>query len=329
MRLGDLEFVDLFLGVDFADFKGLKGSPNLRDPVPRALDAQMNEVRQMCRFRFSTERDPEFSLVIDEVMFRVTMTREITGAEVFVLRRSNAQLRPLNEIGIAPLLTRTLLDPHLRGLVVIAGETGAGKTSTIAAILKTRLERIGGIAVAIEDPPEVNLNGVQGLGRCMQVRASRRTGGYKEHLVRALRMNPDMILLGEVREEEAAAEVVEAAINGHLVFTTVHAGGVPEAIERLASLASGHRDPAGAYQRLAQGLKMVIWQSLERDLSGGPPKLRYEALSLVGQEAGGARSKIASGKTGHLVQDIDQLMRRLKIDPIRGNAGSGSASAKR
>lgn len=324
MRLGDLEFVDLYLGTDFADFKGLKGSENLSDPAPHELSGQLKEIRTLCRFRYSTERDPEFALVIDDVMFRVTMARDITGGEIFVLRRSSAQLRPLNEIGIAPRLTRFLVDPSLRGLVVIAGETGAGKTSTAAAVLKARLDRIGGIAVAIEDPPEVNLNGVQGKGRCMQVRASRRTGGYKEHLVRALRMNPDMILLGEVREEAAAAEVVEAALNGHLVFTTVHAGGVIEAIDRLASLASGHREPAGAYQRLSQGLRMVIWQSLEREPGGPGMRLNYQALSLIGESMNGARSKIAGGKTGHLVQDIDQLMRRLKLDPLNAGGRSGS-----
>lgn len=314
MRLGDLDFVDLYLGGDFSDLKGLKGSDKLRDPAPIELAPQLKEVRDQCRLRYVAERDPEFSMVIDGVMFRVTMIRDVTGSEVFILRRSNAQLRPLNKLGIAPRFTRPLLDPNLKGLVVLAGETGAGKTSTIASILKARLDKIGGIAVTIEDPPEVNLNGVQGYGRCMQVRASRRTGGYKEHLVRTLRSNPDMILLGEVREEDAAQEVVEASLNGHLVFTTVHAKGVVEAVSRLASLASAGRQGTSAFEKLAQGLKMVIWQSLERTPDGF--KMNYQALSLIEEEMSGARSKIASGKIVGLNQDIDMQMRRVKISPM-------------
>lgn len=314
-----MEFIDLYLGSDFADIKGLKGSKNLREPAPIELAAQLKELRTECRMRFSAERDPEFSLLVDGVMFRVTMVRDVTGGEIFVLRRSNAVLRPLNDIGIAPLITRQLMDPALRGLVVVAGETDAGKTSTIAAIIKARLERIGGIAVAIEDPPEINMNGVQGKGRCMQVRASRRTGGYKEYLVRALRMNPDMILLGEVREEAAAEEVVAASLNGHLIFTTVHAGSIVKTIDRLAKLASGNREStAGAYQNLAQGLSMVIWQKLEPEPNGEGRRLVYEALSFVGPDSQGIRNKIATGKSAHLVQDIDQFMRRLQIDPIHG-----------
>lgn len=315
MRLGDFEFIDLYLGNNFADFKGVKGSPNSRDAAPPELKAQLDEVRTTCRFRYAAERDPEFSLVIDGVMFRATMIRDVTGSEVFILRRSSAELRPIEHVGFAPAIVRQLLQPNLKGLVVIAGETGAGKTSTAAAVLKARLERIGGIAITIEDPPEVDLNGVQGKGRCMQVRASRRTGGYKEHLVRSLRSNPDVILLGEVREKAAAQEAVEASLNGHLIITTIHAGSIVESIERLSSLAGGQRGSESAYKKLASGLRMVIWQSLERGV-GERPKFTYQALSLIGEEANGARSKITNGKIGHLAQDIDQQMRRLAANPL-------------
>lgn len=318
MGLGKLEFVDLYLGRDFADLKGLKGSPNLRDAVPKKYHSQLGDLWLRCRMQATAEKEHEFSLVLDGVMFRVTMVRDVTGTEVFVLRRSSAQLRPIEQVGIAPALVRQILSRDLRGLILIAGETGAGKTSTAAAILKSRLDIIGGIAVTIEDPPEVNLNGIQGRGRCMQVRASRRTGGYKEHLVRALRMNPDMILLGEVREEAAAEEVISASLNGHFIITTIHAASVSVAIERLALLARGtDPNPKGIYNRLAAGLKLVIWQELVRNPEGGEPAFSYEALTLVGEQASGARAKIASGNLGHLVQDVDQLMIRLNRNPTQ------------
>lgn len=313
-RLSDYSFVDLYLGEGYADMKGLKGSPNLRDPAPEDLHSQLNEVRLLCRMRMAIEKDPEFSLVIDDVMYRVTMIREINSQEVFVLRRSNAELRVLEKIGFAPFLNRQLTSPDLKGLVLIAGATDAGKTSTAAAVLKARLERIGGIGITIEDPPEVNISGIQGRGRCMQVRASRRTGGYKEHLIRSLRSNPDMILLGEVREEDAAEEVVNAALNGHFIISTIHANGVTEAIDRLASLADPNE--AQAYKKLASGLKIVIWQSLVRNSQTGKVNIRYEFLSLIGDEMSGARNKILNGRISHLAQDIDMQRKRVDVNPL-------------
>lgn len=317
MQLSDVEFVDLYLGSTFADFKGLKGSKNLRDPVPEALYPQLVDVRKQCKILHVADDDPEFAMAINGIMFRVTAERELSGKGfIYVLRRSTAQLRTVERLGISPALVRIMLDPALKGLILIAGETGAGKTSTACAVLKARLERIGGIAVAIEDPPELDMNGVHGLGRCVQVRASRRTGGYKEHLTRALRMNPDMIFLGEVREEAAAEEVVQASINGHFIISTIHASGPIEAIDRLATLA-GSRNLESAYKSLAQGLKMVIWQSLSRDPDTGRVLFSYQALPLVegvkGYTPSGPRSKIMARKTSGLVQEIDQVSRLLHI----------------
>lgn len=319
MRLVDLDFSDLYLGSGFADLKGLKGSTKLRDPVPVALHPQLRDIRHQCRILHAANKDPEFSMVIDGTMFRVTAEQEISSTEsVYVLRRSTAQLRSIDQIGIAPVITRILLDPRLKGLVLIAGETAVGKTSTACAVLKARLERIGGIAVTIEDPPEIDLNGEHGPGRCLQVRASRRTGGYKEHLVRAMRMNPDMILLGEVREEAAAEEVVRASLNGHFIISTIHAGGPIEAIDRLAGLA-GTKNTETAYKSLSLGLKMVIWQDLVTDEKTGQRKFTYQALPLVdgirGFSASGARSKILTHKTNNLIQEIDQVMRILQLSP--------------
>jgi len=314
MRIAQLEFVDLYLGDDYALFKGLKGSRNLSDPVPAELRPELVELRKKCRFYQALERDPEFSMVIDDAMFRVTMIREVSGQVVFILRQSTAVIRPLNRIGIAPVFVRELLNPRLEGMVIITGQTGAGKTSTASSILDARLQKIGGVAVTIEDPPEANLNGARGKGRCVQIRASRRTGGFKEHLVRTLRANPDMIMLGEVRDEAAAVEAVNASLNGHLIVTTIHAGGVVSAIERMATLAA-QSNPLEAQRKLANGLRMVIWQNLEMDAHGAINYV-YEALSLKGEKASGARSKIAAGRIGHLNQDIDQQMRQASLNPM-------------
>jgi len=315
MKLCDIHFVDLYLGENLKLFKGLKDSPNLSDPAPPALKSQLEELLRSCRLQLQLAREPEFSMVIDDIMYRVTMMNDVTNSMVFILRRSTAEVRPIEQIGLAPVHIRDLVQPGLEGLVLVVGRTGAGKTSTAVSILDARLHRLGGVAVAIEDPPEVNINGIRGLGRCIQVRASRKSGGFKEHLVRALRSNPDLIFLGEVREEAAAAEAVNASLNGHMILTTIHAGNITQAIERLASSASP-QNPRDAYQKLSHGLKMVIWQDLVRS-ADGTTGYRYEALSLIDREASsGARHKIAQGALAQLADDIDQQMRRVKLNPL-------------
>src|SRR3546814_7724012 len=81
------------------------------------------------------------------------------------------------------------------------------------------------------------MHGQHGHGWCEQVPASRFTGGYREHLIGSLRDNPDMILLGEIRDEATANEVVNASNNGHFILSTIHADSIPGAIERLSGMA--------------------------------------------------------------------------------------------
>ncbi|WP_164703902.1 ATPase, T2SS/T4P/T4SS family, partial [Pseudomonas viridiflava] len=92
-------------------------------------------------------------------------------------------------------------------------------------------------ALAAEDPAETDLNGRHGSGRWIQMQVSRRNGGYEEALMRGLRSGADMMFIGEIRDTPTAVEAVRAAINGLFIVTTVHAGTVPQAIERVITLA--------------------------------------------------------------------------------------------
>lgn len=312
-------FVDLYLGQDFAEFKGWEGH-GLRDQivsVPAAFDEEIAVLRKTCTSLRNVMKVNEFPLTHEGARFRVTATVDFDNKLVYVLRNTTAKLRNLRDIGIAPVFLQQAMQPDLTGLVLIAGETGAGKTSTAVSMLVARMEAYGGVAVTVEDPPEIMINGRLGKGRCIQQQASRVS--YKDLLVRALRMNPNLILLGEIRETETARAVLAASTNGHLIISTVHAGNVIEAIERLATEASGDgADPAAAYRKLANGLKLVIWQHVDRKTG----KFSYEALSFIPQkESAGARSKLAAGKLQQLTQDIDVQQRRAENDP-RGSRKS-------
>lgn len=317
-RLSNYEFVDLFIGHDFAEFKGLKGSNQKTDPVPESLYPQIKELRIKCNALVKLENDPEFSIISDEIIYRGATIRDFTGNSIYVLRRASPILRGIESLGFAPRLVRELMMERLEGLIVISGSTATGKTTTATSILKGRLDRHGGVAMTIEDPPEININGRHEKGRCIQVRASRRTGGYKEHLVRALRSNPDMILLGEVREEGAAYEAVNASLNGHFIVTTIHATNLIQAIERLAQLAGSASNSGidSMFKSLGLGLKMIIHQRLDKNPRTGEPEMAYEALSLIGDDRSGARIKIQQGKVGHLIHDIDQQKILLRQNPL-------------
>src|SRR5260363_303075 len=108
-KISALEFVDLYIGEEYCDIKGLAGASASRVGAPDELKDQINALRQQCQVIYRAQQEPEF---------------------VFILRRSCAQIRPLATLGLAPHVMRALLEPQTRGLILIAGEMGTGKTST-------------------------------------------------------------------------------------------------------------------------------------------------------------------------------------------------------
>ncbi|MNJ42018.1 Twitching mobility protein [compost metagenome] len=178
-----------------------------------------------------------------------------------------------------------------------------GKTSTAAGFVVDRLMHFGGLCIAIEDPPETKLNGVHGEGRCVQVHASRRTGGYADHLYHGMRTGADLIFIGEIRDRATACDAITASINGHLILATIHAGNVAQAAERLITLATGGMENAADV--LATGLSMIIWQSLNRSHQGERviTRMTVQPLVLTGDDGLGIKEKIRQGKTQQILQD--------------------------
>lgn len=298
--ISEANFVDLYLGAGFADVKGLPGQPT-RVPAPNNWKTEIDQLRERCQEHFDKTQEPEFSLILDGAVYRVTQLLDLHAQSLFVLSKSVVQLLSLDDIGLPDELYQSLFNPSLRGLIFICGEMGSGKTSSAASIVAARLKALGGMALTVEDPPEPLLHGEHGLGRCIQIPVSRRQGGYEEALIRALRTRAEILMVGEVRDTPTAAQVVQASINGHFIICTGHAGSVPQAIERLASLAQP-RVP-NAKDLLAQGLIAVIHQTLTPD-SEGFKRLKLQCLSLTAADAPGIREKIRAGQLQMLEQDI-------------------------
>jgi twitching motility protein PilT len=160
--------------------------------------------------------------------FRVNAYRQ-RGATSFAFRAIPKNVPTLEQLGIPPVV-RTLADEH-RGLILVTGATGSGKTTTLAAMIdhmnKTRTQHI----ITIEDPIEI-LHPDEG---CIvnQREIGLDTTDFGQALRRALRQDPDIILIGELRDAETAQTALQAAESGHLVLSTLHTIDAAETVGRM------------------------------------------------------------------------------------------------
>jgi len=305
-RITETDFVDLYLGEGFSDVKGLYGVDTKKIEAPSEWADDLIRLRALCSAHFAEFQDPEFSLIEDGVVLRVTQVVDAFGKEVFAISKAKPTIRPFDLLGFPTELANTLLDDAARGLVIFCGEMGTGKTSSAASLVVARLQACGGIALAMEDPQETNLNGIHGQGRCIQMQVSRRTGGYEEALLRALRTRADLLFMGEIRDSRTAAQAVHGSINGHFIVTTSHSGSTSQAIERIAALAQP--EISNAREILAQGLLAIICQTLEKN--GSQKTLKVKSLLFTGEDAPGIREKIRTGHIQQIDQDVENQSQR-------------------
>ena len=157
------------------------------------------------------------------------------GDESVVIRLLDTTRIPLelDRLGfnLMPLERLELLSQEPNGLILVCGPTGSGKSTTVASILVDIEKRCCGVLkiLSLEDPPEYVIPGVT------QVKVDERKG-FEDALNHIFRQDPDIIMIGEIRDEESASAALRAALTGHLVFATLHAGNVGEAVLRLENL---------------------------------------------------------------------------------------------
>ena len=192
----------------------------------------------------------------NEVDIRVSVIPMLHGeAVVMRLLRQNSTLRGLSQIGLGPReleCFRRVLDlPH--GIVLVTGPTGSGKTSTLYTALNEINDEVRKI-ITIEDPVEYQLRGVN------QIQVSEKAGlTFARGLRSILRHDPDVVLIGEIRDRETAQIAVQASLTGHLVFSTLHTNDAPGAVTRLVDMGV---EP----YLVASSLEAVLGQRLVRVL---------------------------------------------------------------
>lgn len=310
LLLSDLEFTDLYISESGKVLiRGVDDADGPLTEVPPEVVEDLGELQIAVMSRGQDRGDREFFVDYDGVRYRVSRIDDLSGVW-YTLRKSKTRIPRLVELGgFAPPVLRHLgVLGNRSGLLLIAGATGQGKTTTACSLLREYMLHFGDIAVTIEDPPEMHLSGQHGnFGRCFQLKLERGET-FGSALVSALRYTPRYILIGEIRKPEDAREVLRAAISGHLVISTIHAGSIEEAINSLVKLtASGDSTAEFARDMLANGLAGVIHQKLVR--TRGKRMLKVRTL-FTGEESA-VRQHIREGTVSQLGTYIQQQESRV------------------
>ena len=236
--------------------------PSLDHKTVHALVYDIMNDKQRKDFEEFLETD--FSFEIQGLArFRVNAYNQNRGA-AGVFRTIPTKVLTLEELGCTPVFKELIEVP--RGLILVTGPTGSGKSTTLAALIDYLNDSLYAHILTIEDPIEF----VHISKKCLinQREVHRDTLGFSEALRSALREDPDIILVGELRDLETIRLALTAAETGHLVFGTLHTSSAAKTIDRIIDVfAAGEKSMVRSM--LAESLRAVIAQTLLKRIGGG------------------------------------------------------------
>jgi twitching motility protein PilT len=244
------------------EMKVMPGAEAAREHV---LLEQLFEITpERSRQEFERRNDTDFAHAIPDVSrFRANLFRDRRGPGA-VFRAIPFEIRSPEELG----LPRQVLELCYltKGLVLVTGPTGSGKSTTLAALIDYINQNRSDHIITIEDPIEF----VHENKKCLvnQREVHSHTDSFKDALRAALREDPDIVLVGEMRDLETIAIAVETAETGHLVFGTLHTTTAPSTIDRIIDQFPADRQ-GQIRQMLSTSLRAVISQTLCRRIGGG------------------------------------------------------------
>jgi twitching motility protein PilU len=186
------------------------------------------------------------------------------GSVAAVLRCIPHHIPALDSLNLPPLLNTLVLEK--RGLILMVGATGTGKTTTLASMLEQRNQQLAGHILTIEDPIEFLFTNKKSVVNQREV--GRDTQSLQVGLRNALRQAPDAILIGEIRDRETMTAAISYALSGHLVLATLHANNSYHALGRILSFYTPESRPA-LLSDLGAGLRAIVSQRLVRASAGG------------------------------------------------------------
>jgi twitching motility protein PilT len=277
------------------DLKKLDHPPLTAEETHALVYDMMSDAQ---RKNFEEKRECDFSFELGDIArFRVNVFVQNRGLGA-VFRNIPTEIIPMEKLGLPPI-ARQLCDKE-KGLILVTGPTGSGKSTTLAAMVDFLNNTFEGHIITIEDPIEF----VHKTKKCLvnQRELGVHTLSFANALKSALREDPDIILVGEMRDLETIQLALTAAETGHLVFGTLHTSSAPKTIDRIID-AFPPAQQAQIRTQLSEALEAVITQTLKKKAGG-----RVAALEVMVATTA-VRNLIREGKL-HQIPGIMQASQK-------------------
>ncbi len=237
-------------------------SQSLPADAPRNLLAEVISPERMAELEEKGELNLGFPLA-GVGRFRLSAMRQ-RGSIAAVIRFITNEIPPLSSLSLPPILTDLIMEK--RGLILMVGATGMGKSTTLASMIDHRNENTPGHILTIEDPIEYLFKNKRSVVNQREVGFD--TESQEIALKNALRQAPDVIMIGEIRDRETMSAALAYAQTGHLCLATLHANNSYQALNRILSFYPVEVRPT-MLGDLAVALKAILSQRLLRTTSGG------------------------------------------------------------
>ena len=289
---------------------------NFSAPTPSEMEEVAKKVlTPLQKEKFESTREVDFAFgVTGLARFRANFYVQRSSIAM-VFRHVPVTIRTLDELGLPEILRELALRP--RGLILVTGTVGSGKSTTMAAMIQTINQTMNSSIITIEDPIEFLHRDDKSIINQREVGSD--TTSFNEALRHILRQDPNAIMIGEIRDVETMEIALKAADTGHLVLSTLHTTDAAQTINRIISFFPPHHHQEIRYL-LASTLQGVISQRLVRASDGASRVPAVEVLVTTGtvrdciinpEKTALLQQVMRESVTSHSMQTFDQALMKL------------------